>query len=204
MPGPIIKSYLLRDTVDSTAEAIYLLNASGWASPADVPIYLYTSLCTLWTGSSGNVAALDKAIVSQSGQGTQKSRNVISISPLICESVDAGNPEGKLISDDAQGAENALIRILFQTQQAPPESKFSLAQNAELRVRLLLDCNLRSLSGGGTSIPIDNTHDKSIDSSYETFILNWLGYETDPSAVEVLTNYACSYVRCFGKAIIPL
>ena len=40
MPAPIIRNYLLRDTVDSTAEAIYLLNASGWASPADVPVYL--------------------------------------------------------------------------------------------------------------------------------------------------------------------
>ena len=208
MPAPIIRNYLLRDTVDSTAEAIYLLNASGWASPADVPVYLYTSLCTLWTGASSGssrIANYTKALVAQSGEGKKPPNNCITISPLICESTIAGASEGgDMIMDDAIGGEDAQVAIIFQVSQAPPTAIQDRAQNAELRTRLLLDCNLRPLSGGSISIPIDNTDELSIDASAELFLLSWQGYGTDPSAQAIISTYSCSYVRDFGRAIIPL
>lgn len=206
MPSPIIRSYLLQDTVDHTAQQIFNLNPGGWTDVSKVPIHLYTSLCTLWTGASGGVnriANYNKSIVARSGQGLDTANNSIIIQSYICESSNATGEEGDLVQDDAIGAENALVRIMFKTQASPPPAIAQRTKDSELRVRLLLDCNLRRLGSKPNSIPIDNTDDRSIDDSYTLFLLNWLGDSNDQNSIEMVANYACSYVRCFGNTIIP-
>ena len=93
MASVTIKNYLMRDTVDSTALAVFNANPGGWASSAQVPAYLYTSLCTLWTGASGNIAAFNKALVVNNGQGLKPSKNCIIIDSIGCESADASGAE---------------------------------------------------------------------------------------------------------------
>lgn len=202
MPSPIIRSYLLKDVVDSTQNAIYILNASGWASPADVPIHMYKSLCTIWTGASGDTVNFSKRVVANSGQG-KEANECISLSAFICESANAGGQEGDFLRGDTAGGEDAILKITFKTKPTPQTTRFNSIQDAELRVRMLLDVNLRQKSGRPPSIPIDNTDDKSIDNSYELFMLTWLGYETEPSSIQLVAYYALSYVRDFGVGLIP-
>lgn len=202
MPGSIIRNYLLLDTLDTTASAINTLNGNGWGSASSVPYYMYTSLCTIWTGASGSVDAFEKAIVATSSEGKMPNQNAITISPYICESADySSNNEGPALSDGV-GAENAIVKILFKTT-ATPTRNFDRAQNAELRVRLLLDAKLRAESGKSSSIPIDNSNDLSIDETYNTFLCSWLGYEVEPAASQMVSIYAVTYYRSFGAAIIP-
>lgn len=189
------------DTIDSTASAINALNGNAYGSPSKVPLYMYTSLCTIWTGASGNVAALDKAIVVSSGEGKDPATNAITIAPYICES-DSNENEGGLENDDT-GAEAALVKIFLKTSPTPTSSVFNRIQNAELRIRLLLDTIIRSKYGYSSSIPINNTGDLSIDDTADLFMCQWLGYETEPSASQLAVNYALSYYRSFGKAILP-
>lgn len=189
------------DTIDSTASAINALNNNAYGSNSKVPFYMYTSLCTIWTGASGNVAALDKSIIVSSGEGKDTATNAITIAPYICES-DSQENEGGLQSDDV-GAEAALVRLFLKTKPTPIPSEFNRIQNAELRIRLLLDTLIRSRYGYSSSIPINNTGDLSIDDTYDLFMCQWLGYETEPSASQLVVNYAISYYRSFGKAILP-
>ena len=202
MPSSIIRSYILKDVVDSTPATIYVLNASGWPSVSDVPTYMYQSLCTIWTGASGDIADFRRGVVANSGQG-KLSFDCIELSAYICESSNADGQEGEFIRDDAPGAEDAILRITFKTKTNPAPARFDAIQNAELRVRMLLDANLRQKSGKPPSIPIDNTDDKSIDPSYGLFMLSWLGFETEPSSSQLVSYYAISYIRDFGAGIIP-
>lgn len=206
MPAPVIRAYLLRDVVDSTPEAVMTLNASSWPSLDDIPPYMYTSLCTLWTGSSGNIADYEVAIVANSGQGADPASNEISISAWLCESayIQDQSQEGSFMHSDYLGAENALVRIGLKTEVSPTEEIWDRIEMAEARIRLLLDGKLRGQSGFPPNIPIVASADHSIDSTDpQVFLCQWLGGETEPSSSQWVINYAVSYVRDFGKAIIP-
>lgn len=206
MPAPVIRAYLLRDVVDSTPEAVMTLNASSWPSLDDIPPYMYTSLCTLWTGSSGNIADYEVSIVANSGQGADPSSNEISISAWLCESayVQDQYQEGSFMHSDFLGAENALVRIGLKTEVSPTEEVWDRIKMAEARIRLLLDGKLRGQSGFPPNIPITASADHSIDATDpQVFLCQWLGGETEPNSSQWVINYAVSYVRDFGKAILP-
>jgi len=200
MPAPIIRSYLLRDVVDSTPQAIMALNPLVYTSSSEVPRHMYLSLCTLWTGVSGNVSAFNDQVVATSGTASNEAENTISISAFLRESVD--DPDG-VMADDLIGAENAIVKILFQTSKSLTPDEYSRTQDAELRVRLLLDANLRGKCNKPMHVPINNTDDLSIDKSYETFLCTWQQYLEDQNAIELVSIFTISYVRSFGKAIIP-
>lgn len=206
MPAPVIRAYLLRDVVDSTPEAVMTLNASSWPSLESIPPYMYTSLCTLWTGSSGNITQFNKSIVAESGQGKDRSESQISITAWLCESAYSQDEyqEGSFMHSDYLGAENALIRIGLKTKLSPTAPIWDKIEMAEARIRLLLDGKLRGQSGFPPNIPIAASADHSIDSSDpQVFLCQWLGGETEPDSSQWVVNYAVSYVRDFGKAVIP-
>lgn len=207
MSAPIIKAYLVKDIVDSDPQAVFLANqntAYAWASSSDVPAYMYQSLSTIWTGAPGASATLEDQIVAVSGDGLMGNANYITISFFLYESANAGNDE---VEADIPGAENALARILIQPgDQFPIDS--SRAQNAELRIRHLLDCNLRSLGKkpngkrAGESLPVTQSADLSIRDD-EIYICRWLRYESDPSTQEIVADYVVTYTRAVGITTIP-
>ena len=205
MPSPIIKAYLLTDTVDTTAQNIANLNPLVFPSSAYVPRYMYTSLCTLWTGVSGNVGALANDILAISGAGLSTSRNVISISTTIHESSDLD--EEDMYISDFTGAESGLLTILISTSKSPTD--INLTQDTELRIRWLIDSNLRALRGVGQNIPIYNlptnnlSGDTSILAANSVFGCKWLRYEADQNAQELASEYAITYQRAFGKGVGP-
>lgn len=195
MPSTVIRNYLLRDVVDTTAAAIFALNPGRWDSEADIPVYMYTSLCTLWTGSSGDVVNYERLISAQSGRG-DVTPNTITIAPIICESVDNYEGPERL---DALGGETAKIFITFQQSRAVPEADWEKIQNSELRVRLLLDANLRGQSRKPQSVPV--VGDKSIDEG--DFLCIWSAYANDPDESFLSAEYNISYIRTFARAVIP-
>ncbi len=203
MPQSVIAQYLLTDVVDHTAAEIRALNPGVWTSDGDVPVYLYTSLCTLWTGSSGNVSALRKSLIYKSGQGQNKSADNIVIDGVSSESAfnpDSRENEGPAYSDE-YGAENISLSILFQTT-ATPTQNLTKNYNADLRVRLLLDAKFRGLCGVSQSVPILPDADKSIDRDHE-FLGLWEGFLTNQAANQLVSVYTFSFVRSYARAIIP-
>lgn len=199
--GSVIREYLLLDVVDRTASSVMVLNPGMWASEAEVPVYLYKSLCTLWTGASGDVVNYDRMIVAKSGEGKNLSENCIWISPYICDNSESSDEIPWL--SDVQGGESARIFIGLSYKKGTkvtPELE-DRTQNSELRIRLLLDQNLRSTCQKPQDLPI--APGGSINSSYGLFRMSWKGYDSDPSAIEIVAEYHAAYVREFARAVIP-
>ena len=195
MPASVIREYLLTDVVDTTPAAIRALNPGVWDTDGDVPVYMYTSLCTLWTGSSGDVVNYDRLVSAQSGRGTVTADS-ITISPIICESVDSS--EGPEYMDEL-GAENARIFITYQQNRLVPDADWGRIESAELRTRLLLDANLRGQSRKPQSLPV--VGDTSIFPG--NFLCIWAAYANDPDESYLTSEYNISYIRSFGRASIP-
>lgn len=193
-PSPVIRAYLLQDTVDSTASAIRALNPGAWYTDGDVPRYMYTSLCTLWTGSSGNTALFDKLVVANSGAGKVRTKT-IAINPIISESEDSQG----LAQMDALGAENAKVLIAFQLPKAPTDKEFGMIDDCEARVRMLIDANLRPRSGRSQSLPIPD--DAGLEQSI--FLCSWCAFANDPNEADLVSEYTITYIRSFGRSIIP-
>lgn len=207
MSAPVIKAYLVKDIVDSDPQAIFLANqntAYAWSSSADVPAYMYQSLSTIWTGAPGASSTLEDQIVAVSGEGLMGSNNYITISCFLYESADAESDD---VRADIPGAENALTRIVIQPGDIYPLNS-SRAQDAELRIRHLLDCNLRALGKlpngrrAGGSLPVTQSADLSIRDN-EIYICRWLRYESDPSTQEIVADYIITYTRAVGITTIP-
>jgi hypothetical protein len=192
----VIRDYLLQDVVDTTPAVIRSLNPGVWASDDDVPVYMYTSLCTLWTGVSGDVVSFGLLISANSGRG-DVTTSTISISPLIQESMEATEGPEHI---DYIGGENTKIFITFLLPRSVPEGKWGKIQNAELRIRLLLDANIRGACRKPVSIPISG--DTSIDPE-GGFLLTWQAFANDPNESYLVAEYQASYIRAFGRAVIP-
>lgn len=135
----VVRSNLLYDTVSSTASYVYTnLNSNGYySSPAAVPRYIYTSLAELCSGFTGG--NLNKAIVSDYGTSVIPAGGAIILQPDGFEE----SAEQGWIPQDESGAEYSYNWILVQNVKTSTDVE--LIKDIGLRIRYVLDSNLRSL-----------------------------------------------------------
>lgn len=190
MPGDVIRQYLITDTTDTTAAAVaaaYPTYFTGGAS--SVPVYAYQSLLTLMACAG---TTLDNIIISEYGEAKIPATVAMVIQTTwIRESVDL--PSG-LKSDDP-GAEYAQVDIWVRNVSFTRNS--NIVKNISLRVRYLLDLNLRQFRSKETaSVPpgIPTFGDPSIKQDYVYCI--WMGAGKQ-IASEWSNTYMVQYERSF-------
>ncbi len=194
MSAEVIRSELLKDTTSVSALDVYNLNPGIWNNPSDVPRYLYTCLLDL---ASGTANSLDKLIVADYGTNiTQASLGIIIQPTETIESV----YDSEFISADSQGAEKTRIDILVKLVKTSTD--FYLNRDIGLRIRYILDLNLRALPNNqfmliNSPYALDPSviADNSIDpGSY--YKMSW-EYSAIPAVSEQKHRFICSYIRCF-------
>lgn len=196
MTAKAIQYYLCQDVVDGSAASVSAANPTIWATAADVPDYAYKSLGTIWTGAPTTSSNLENRIVYQFGSVTN---NTIEIA-LFTQPVDSVLFDR--VKDNEIGAEETNLVIRLSKPQGRPGidtlANFNTVQQAELRIRYLLDLNWRSLRKG-TPPQIPSTGDKSINPSYGINI-TWDGYISPPNAVECQFRYRVFYIRAVPRS----
>ena len=197
MIADVIKAKLITDISanDSTAAAVLALNPSGTFpsdSAAYVPTCLYQSLQTMWGFASPQ--DLSDHIITSYGQNLTLADAGIEINET------AMRPEYAPLStekSDAPATEWAQVKILCRL--APPATT-ELIQNADLRVRLLIDPEMIANYSASPSNPAQISPlgvDLTIDAQYG-IILKWLSFDNSAPGLQRVSVYGCDYRRMFG------
>lgn len=179
-----LKAYLATDVVDSTATIVYNANTDLFSSPSAVPDYCYTSLSTLMGVAS---ADLPTRIIPAYGEDvTPSSLSIIFQPDVTGDSVNYPTE----IRSDYQGAEYENLCILVR---APGSYKnASLIRSIQLRIRFLIDQNLRQYRNLPPGIAI--TEDDSVLDQYLRCFWKRSG---TLFAVEQVSYYSLNFIRAF-------
>lgn len=185
MPESIIKTTLVADYTDTTASAISAAYPLLYPTASSVPTYAYTSLATLLGVASGG---LPLVIIAALGQGdTPATAAVIIEGSFMCEAT--LDRDG--VESDHPGAEYAEIGILVRNVRYA--TSINLVKNVTLRIRYLIDYNLRQWRGSPGDLTISGDNSISPDEYFKVF---WQKSQL-VSASEWATTYKCSYSRSF-------
>jgi hypothetical protein len=188
MLSDIIKAYLSLDVTSVSACSVWLRNQDIWATSSAVPEYAYKSLKDIWVGTTAASSELANRIVCRFGEGLTAGVGEISLYVSPIESAHSELP----IQSNTAGAETSFLDIVFR--QPPDQGKVKRNENAELRVRYLLDKLWRStrrtypyLSASGDTSIVDDV------------ILIWDRYMGCITAEEVASRYIAAYYRAVPK-----
>jgi len=187
MPSDQIRDFLIHDYIDSTAAAVAAQFPAEYPQASSVPAYAYKSIGTLLGYAS---ATLPLYIVANYGEANIPAQACIIIQATeIHDSVSYGR---SIIKNDNPGAETAIIDIFVKNIRT--SVSVSLVKLVSLRIRFLLDQNLRQLRGLAPDIPINVFIDPSIHDDYFKCFVQDLGTLTSAGWA---TRYQCDYVRSY-------
>ena len=193
MTAKAIQYYLAQDVIDGSASTVSTNNPTLWPTASDVPDYAFESLGTIWLGAPSLSSDLYNKIVYAFGSNTNTTGNSGEIT-LYTQPIESVLFDR--VKDNTIGAEetNLIIRLFkVQRPNSSTTAPLETMQNAELRLRYLLDGNWRRLRKG---VPpqIPSTGDKSINPNVGVY-LTWEGFITPPTATEIQVRYKAYYVR---------
>lgn len=197
MPAKVIASLLKSDIVDRTAQDVINANLPGTFvnGVSSVPMYLYSSLKTIWTSASGSVSSYQNLIVPNLGTG--QSSPVGSI-VIVAEQLNESVLVRKSVRNDQPGAEVCPISILLYKPRASSLS-INPIQDAGLRIRYLIDNSLRGLRGQSGNLPdYYVAQSTSLDVRYPFLCF----YERNGEPVlssEATLVYRADYIRMFSR-----
>jgi hypothetical protein len=199
MPGLVIKNYLSLDVNDTTPQAVIAANPTLFTSASDVPLHLYTSLKTIWVGTTASNQDFANRIVPGLGFNAEMTEGFITICPLQME--DTESPDSMMI--DQSESEYALVRILLGIARPVSPVDFYKVRDADLRIRLLLDQCLRGKAGKPPDLPIagDNTIDSTQFGIFRCFRKR---FDTFPNASELSSVFRVEYFRTYGQVIVNI
>lgn len=197
MPNKIIADFLRQDFTDSTALTVYNnpANAGLFSSPSDVPVYLYQSLKTIFSGVSSVLSDYQKQIVTFYGRGATNAKGDIAVIALQSESAFGSGPG---FHSDEPGAEKAKVGIYLRLQTPIQSADYERIRNAELRIRFIIDSTINSVvRQDSDNLPVSPGIDLTIFDNY--FKCFWEGFDAPPNESELLTMYRVEYVRVFAQ-----
>lgn len=168
MPGDIIKAFLEQDIISISPETVSMNNSTFWPASSDVPDYAYKCLKDIYVGASASTSEYNSRIVADFGQAKESAKGDITIFCSPRESV-LGGSSGDIIFSDEFGAESCNVQIVFTRPQNATNR--SIMENAELRVRYLLDYYWRQKRRVSPVIP--NTTNNSIDDYLQCFFVKY-------------------------------
>ena len=199
MTAKVVKDVLSLDlTSIRTAAQVRTLVPGRWASDPEVPLFLYTSLRDIFDPSLTNQQFKD-LIIESYGVGATPADMGIHLITLPAESVtkDYG------MQLDKVGVEIALLSIMVQLGENLLDAQIDIVEQADLRIRWLLDYNIRSTrrkKGDLTVVPglssnadmtiYPNAKDTPVICNYEAFLNN-------ESSIAKASLYRLQYFRIF-------
>lgn len=148
----VLRSDLTSGTASSWVAAYPNTFSAGASS---VPIWMYQSLRDIWaTGVSGGITDQvwqEEYIVSRFGLGESRPKtiDIAAIRTLDQADFPNGFPQSNSIA-----AEATEIRIYLKYPDAVPESAAEMLFNAEMRIRRLIDYNMRVNTFGNRMFPM--------------------------------------------------
>lgn len=186
-----------------TAAQVRALLPTQWATDADVPHFLYQPLSWILLGLEGDAAAqaaLQEIIIPSYGLGnTPDEPNDQSIQLISLPFESVAKADG--MKSDATGAETALLKTMVQIGADLDANDAFIASQADLRIRLIIDKNCRSLAmkngeiwPKGNGLPV--TGDPTINKNYPA-ICNYLGFIDNETAIGKVSLYLLQYTRTF-------
>ena len=195
MPEKVIINVLQSDITDTTASAVFNApqNAGVFTDISDVPVYLYQSLKTIFTPTS-DLTDFQSRFVPVYGQGYTNAEGDIAV---IAQQREPLTFTGQGVYPDLPGAERAKVGIYIRFPAPVEAADFGRVKNTELRIRFLLDYNMRQkFQHEAPDLPVLESLDNSL---YTNFCkCYWEGYATAENASEILTIYKVEYARVFA------
>jgi hypothetical protein len=182
----LIKAYLQQDIVSEDVNDVLASNPI-WSSASEVPDYAYKSLKDIWVGSTASSGFFANSIVASLAMNKQAASSYIQIGCLPVESTRA--PKEAYNSNEA-GAETAEVIIAFC--RPPTSTTQSIIEQAELRVRYLIDKVWRNQRREIQAIPYDLSVEKTIGSN---LLCQFIEYSNELEAVQIGAKYFVSYTR---------
>lgn len=195
MVAEIIRNLLINDIIDDTPSNIAFLYPNSYSSSSEVPVYVYTSLMTLFAlSASGD---LSNRVVANLGEGqTRADASIIIETHKIIESTETEN-----VKSDQPGAETSTICI--QVKNIRNSLNVSLIKNVSFRIRYLIDATLRGArwieNTNEISPQIPDVGDLSIRDDY--IYVFWI-YGDVLTASEWANYYRVEYTRSFPMTFV--
>lgn len=182
----LIKYYLEQDVVSEDVNDVLARNPE-WSSASEVPDYAYKSLKDIWVGTAASSGFFASTITAVLGEGKQASTGSIQISSLPVESARA--PKQAYNSNEAGAETSEVIISLIRPQTATTSS---IMEQAELRIRYLLDNSWRLYRGEIGLIPYNLSKEKSIGTN---LLCQFVEYAGALDANQIGVKYFVSYGR---------
>lgn len=188
MPAELIRDLLIKDIYDSNPQTISNQYPLIYPLASSVPNYITSSLSTLLLGSSGQ--DLSKYILAEYGQADIPAMAAIIIQTTeMYESIKYNGA----IQNDQPGAETAIVDIFVKNVRTT--TSVSLVKLISLRIRYLLDQNLRQFRGLPPDLPVDPSVDSSINpNDYFKCFIKMLGQLTPTGWT---SRYEINYIRSY-------
>jgi hypothetical protein len=194
----IVKAELAKDnnTLRSALD-VFNLMPGQWASLAEVPPAYYTPLKDLLFPNGATQQEFEDALIEVYGIGATPEDVGIHIITLPFDSVMKSDSNRA----DQTGAEYATLKILSMVGENLTDDDKDLAEQIDLRVRLILDINCRKIlrkNGYPSMLPaLPATADKTVVNNIKQFpvIVSWLGFIDNESAIGKASLYKLEYYR---------
>lgn len=195
MTAKIIKDTIYKDRGAPTRTALDVFNKcpNQWPAAIDVPPAYFTPLKDLILPPGATDQKYWNILIETYGIGATPSDNGIHIVTLPSESVTKSDSS----QSSSTGAEYALLKIFCVLGATLTDAQKDLAEQLDLRVRLLLDYNCRSRrhKNGEVVIPkLDPSIDPTVDKKFPV-LCHWLGFLDNESSIGKASLYKLEYTR---------
>lgn len=198
MTSKIVKSELAKDnTPVRTAQDVFNLLPNQWANVSLVPRGLYVPLKDLLFPGGATQQQFEDILIESYGIGATPEDIGIHIITLPFDSVMKSDSN----RSDKTGAEYATLKILSMAGENLTDVDIDLAEQIDLRVRLLVDINCRKVlrkNGHTTLTPaLPATADPTVVNDMKSFpvVANWLGFIDNESTIGKASLYKLEYYR---------
>lgn len=184
--GEVVKYNLQFDYTDNTAQQEYLNNTGCYSSSSDVPIWMYTSLATLLSCTSSELAG---RIIADLGEARTPSGPCIVIeTDLSYEAVTVGDG----LRADITGNDTAYLKLLLKNVKT--DKSIYLVKNMAQRIRYLLDSNIRQYSNPARTVDLEISSNEFVQNYFRCYY-----QRIDlPVSSENLICFWCSFIWQFG------
>jgi hypothetical protein len=200
MLGDILRNEIIRDNEDATATDVRMANVGIFTDDVEVPRHAYLSTKTLLLGAAASADEYSDAISKIFGLNDTPDDKSINIAIDSMESSE--DPGGALL--DSVGAESAIVRILVRLHTPIRANDANTVEEIHLRLRSILDWQVRGQVGRKPAIPItgDPTFDITAQLPTRTFpfICRWVRFGGVENSIERVSFFRCTYIRTFFRA----
>ena len=184
----VIKYNLDQDYVDVSPQTVYTNNTDCFSGSGDVPIWMYQSLATMLSCTSSELSG---RIVANLGE----TKTVTTPSIIVSTDEDV---EGVRITEglrsDTAGQDVQILRFLVKNVRT--DKDITLVTKILLRIRYLLDCNVRQFGTPVRSPDLDIVGNSFVKSYFRCFYTDFV----NPAASEAVLGMYVVFFWQFGTA----